>query len=288
MGQLDLAEKYARQSLAIRKRLYSDEHPRVATSLDALSAVMEKKGNFTEAETLLRQAMHIRKTVFGIDSRAVSILKYALGGLLIQTGDWQGAKEAYEQAMQIEKPGTEDWAFAAYRLAYLEQYRGNYKQAQTLAEQALLILIEQYGKEYRHVAWLNSLLSELLLLQEADTKKAEDYARSALSIMSSLYGEDHINTAMVKLRLSEVFIAQDQSKIALSMAQETLEKARADTSLNKSHLATALFTIGRMHQNTGALAQACQYFEEHLYLKLRHYSSDHPFVLKAKENMQNC
>ncbi len=286
--QLDLAEKYTRMSLKIRRELFDENHSRVASALGILSSVMELKGNFNEAEELLQKATDIRIQVFGEQSRAVSSNLYGLGAIQVQTGDWNEAISSYERAMRIDGEGTVNWAFAAYRLAFIKEAKGKYDSAQSLARQALPIMSERYGNDYRHTAWLQGLLSRLNVAQNMNLKEAEDYARSALTTMTSLYTDGHINTAMAKLMLAEVLTARGQTKIAANIALEGLTVARSDTSINKVNLANALTIIGRIYIASDQISTACDYFEELLSVRIRYYNSEHPYVGIAQNYLKQC
>ncbi|MEG4289455.1 tetratricopeptide repeat protein, partial [Microcoleus sp. C2C3] len=51
-GKLDIAIKLNKQSLYLAKRIWGDEHPNVATSLNNLAYLYHAQGKYSEAEPL--------------------------------------------------------------------------------------------------------------------------------------------------------------------------------------------------------------------------------------------
>ena len=65
-GKLGEAEPLYKESLAIKKKVFGDEHPQVALGLNNLAVLLEEGfGNYEESYKLKKEALAIRKKVFG-------------------------------------------------------------------------------------------------------------------------------------------------------------------------------------------------------------------------------
>ena len=60
-GKLDEATTLVKEALVIDKKVSGDEHPNVATSLNALALLLQAQGKLDEAAPLMRQALAIFK-----------------------------------------------------------------------------------------------------------------------------------------------------------------------------------------------------------------------------------
>ena len=66
-GKLDEAEPLFKESLAIKKKVFGDEHPSVATGLNNLALLLYHQQKYNEAKTYMEQALNIRAKVLGPD-----------------------------------------------------------------------------------------------------------------------------------------------------------------------------------------------------------------------------
>ena len=66
-GKYDEAEPLYKESLAIRKKVFGDEHPDVAGSLNNLAVLLYHQQKYNEAKTYMEQALTIWAKVLGPD-----------------------------------------------------------------------------------------------------------------------------------------------------------------------------------------------------------------------------
>ena len=66
-GKLDEATPLYKESLAIRKNVFGDEHPKVATALNNLAVLLYHQQKYNEAKTHMEQAFNIQAKVLGPD-----------------------------------------------------------------------------------------------------------------------------------------------------------------------------------------------------------------------------
>ena len=66
-GKYDEAVTLYKESLAIRKKVFGDEHPSVAESLKNLAVLWWKQNNFQKAEPMFEESVRICQRVLGCD-----------------------------------------------------------------------------------------------------------------------------------------------------------------------------------------------------------------------------
>ena len=66
-GKLDEATPLYKESLAIRKKVFGEEHPDVAGNLNNIAILMYKQKKFSEAKLCMKQALSIWKKALGPD-----------------------------------------------------------------------------------------------------------------------------------------------------------------------------------------------------------------------------
>lgn len=285
-GQLDLAEKYTRMSLDIRNELFDKHHPRVASSLSVLSSILRENGKYRESETLIRKTLKIREKVFGPKNGLVANTLYELGRVLVYTGDWQAAKDAYTRSLQIYPEDSVDWAFSAYRLSELALSTGQYEEAEKLVNAARKIILTKHSSEHHLIPWLNTIAARSLVAQNLRLNVAEENAREAVNLLTESHTSDHISVNMANIYLAQALLARGESKVALKMAEDSLNATRDDTSRTKPFLAKALETVAKMYFKSGSIEKGCSLLQEYISLRLSYYNSDHPYVTRAK--LESC
>ena len=108
IGELEQAEDYGRQSLALHRAVYPEFHPAIANTLAALANVARKANEFDKARELYEESI----ANFAGSQRpdhpdfAWTLRGYAT--LLRQQGDVKGALEAYERALAVRRKAFGD------------------------------------------------------------------------------------------------------------------------------------------------------------------------------------
>ena len=88
-GKNDEAENTFKESLAISKKVFGDEHPYVAESLTTLASLYNVQGKYDEAENTYKESLAIRKKVFGDEHPDVAEILDYLAGLYNVQGKYE-------------------------------------------------------------------------------------------------------------------------------------------------------------------------------------------------------
>ena len=78
-GKYDKAEPLYKESLAIKKKVFGNEHPKVALALNNLAWLLKEQGNAEEAARLGKQALVIFEKVLGPDHPNTQTVRSAWG-----------------------------------------------------------------------------------------------------------------------------------------------------------------------------------------------------------------
>ena len=71
-GKLDEATPLFKESLAIRKKVFGDEHPDVGESLNNIALVLQAQSKYDEATPLYKESLAIKKKVLGEEHPSVA------------------------------------------------------------------------------------------------------------------------------------------------------------------------------------------------------------------------
>jgi len=95
------AVNYYEQALSIDKKVYGDQHPKVATRLNNLGLAWYSLGEYKKAIKLYEQALSIGKKVYGDQHPKVATYLNNLGLAWYSLGEYKKAIKLYEQAESI-------------------------------------------------------------------------------------------------------------------------------------------------------------------------------------------
>src|SRR5262249_48560875 len=127
LGEYDRARRVLEEALAIRRRVNGNNHPDVATSLEALGHVAYGQGNFAEAGRLRREVLALRRRLLGDSNTKTTTALLELTAAMHAQGDVRGAQPLMDEWVAIvthQPPETTDTrAHQLMDLASFYEYR---------------------------------------------------------------------------------------------------------------------------------------------------------------------
>ena len=102
-GKNGEAEPLYKESLAIMKKVFRDEHHEVAQSLNNLAELYRQQGKYAEAEPLYKESLAIMKKVFGDEHPDVATSLNNLALLYKTQGKYDEAEPLYKESLAIRK-----------------------------------------------------------------------------------------------------------------------------------------------------------------------------------------
>ncbi len=92
-----------REALAIRRKIFGDEHADVATSLHNLANILSDQNKLAEAESMHAEALAIRRKLFGNEHPDVASSLYDLARVLRLEGKLTEAESMQREALAIRR-----------------------------------------------------------------------------------------------------------------------------------------------------------------------------------------
>ena len=231
LGEHTKAEVQLRQALALRKKVFGDEHLQVADSLHWLGASLYHQRRASEAEALFRQTLILRGKLLGRENIQVAESMNNLALALSLKGETNEAVSLQREAvaLHVKLLGSNHLGTATtvQNLAYDLMRQGKYAEAETQFRWVLDAYRRIQGTNHPDVAKaLHSLASALR--EQGRNAEAETLFRDALRLKRELYGPDHDevratlrNLATLLRRLGRLAEAEELFRAALASARET-------------------------------------------------------------------
>lgn len=283
------ARQLAESSLAIRRRLYGEEHPDVASSLYTLAEALDLLGEQPAAVERHREALGMRLTTLGPRHDATLDSKLRLARLLAQEGEGAAAEQLARAVLEVRltepTPDPDAIANAEQALA-TAVWRGSGKvaQAETLLISAVSRMERAYGPDdpriERPLVPLGGVYS-----QQGKHQEAIATARRAHALRLAMYGPDHL---AVYLQLSNVAYAlarAGQPLEADSLYREVVARYRRDFPGAHPQLAVALSGLAVIFGRRGEPDSAEHYLRQARDMVRELYGPRHPEMAVLNHNL---
>jgi serine/threonine protein kinase/Tfp pilus assembly protein PilF len=108
LGELDVAERYGQEALALEQALYPPNHPQIGGTLDALGHVAQKRGDRARARALYERSIAIYESSKRPDHPDLAHTLRHLARLSLEEGDTEGAVRLYERALALRRKAFGD------------------------------------------------------------------------------------------------------------------------------------------------------------------------------------
>jgi CHAT domain-containing protein/uncharacterized protein HemY len=267
------------ECLAIRKRVFGEDHHDYANSLDALAVASIETSDFKTAEALAQEAIAIRKRVLGERHPFYALSLNNLGGLYITTGQYAKAEPLYREALTVRSqalgPGHPGTAAVMHNLGELYVETGDLRKAEPLLRDALAIRKRTGGENNaEYAATLNCM--GLLYGNKGEYWKAEPLLLQALAIRKRVLGESHPDYAMSLNNLAGFYNAVDQYAKAEPLYRQAIPALKRAVGENNPRYALALDNLASLYLHTRDHAKAEPLFLEALAVRKRVLGESHP------------
>ncbi|MGA8165131.1 MAG: tetratricopeptide repeat protein [Waddliaceae bacterium] len=194
LGRYGEALKQHEEGLAIRKKVFGDEHPDVATSLSGIGNCLFRLGRYGEALKQCEEALAIRKKVFGDEHPDVAMSLNGIGNCLSGLGRHGEALKQYEEALAIRKKVFGDEhphvATSLSGIGFCLSGMGRHQEALDNYKQAFIIVCCHFKHEHPNIIlYLKSIVVCLRNLGRNDITKATK--EELLPLCIQILGENH-------------------------------------------------------------------------------------------------
>ena len=256
LGGLEVAESLIGESLTIRRRLYGDDHVRVAETSFNLGYTLRRQDRIPEAKALMRDALEsLRRHFAGRDDLqlARAITNYA--GLLKDLEEYDEAEDLYRDSLAMKRrllgPGHSETARGMSNLGTLLEDRGRYDEAEELFRQALAIRRRELAADDPELVHSQQHLARLRYHRE-EYARAADLFRDVLDQRRRIFGQRHLevsrsqnNLALCLQRLGDLPEAEALLREALLIRRQALGDDHHDVAVSRRNLAGVLLELGQ-------------------------------------------
>jgi tetratricopeptide (TPR) repeat protein len=200
-GDLDNAEKFYRESLAMYRRVLGDKHPYVATELENVALTVQSKGDLASAEALLRESLEIHRDLQGESHPEVGRALFNLASVQYDRGATQEALANMRQTLAIYRkayPGDHpEIAVVLNVMSFGLTMAGDYAQADRYLKEGLAMRRRLFDDKSPEIASSLMMLAHLRVA-EAQYPEALELAQSARGIFTTALSADHWRTAIAE------------------------------------------------------------------------------------------
>jgi CHAT domain-containing protein/tetratricopeptide (TPR) repeat protein len=148
LSNMSAAEGLFNRALAIRKKVFGENHRAVANNLNDLALVYSSQRKFTEAENCFKQSLAIEEKLGG-DKREITATLNNLARLYWSQGRYDEAEPMIKQVLEIDEgakgPNHPDVATSLSVLAAIYRSQQKYADATRTYERELAIMEQVYG-----------------------------------------------------------------------------------------------------------------------------------------------
>lgn len=259
-----------------------------SSSLNILSNLYEKIGNYQQALLLSKQSLTIVETQLGRQHPDYATNLNNLAGLYETTGNYEKALLLYKQAVDIveKKLGKQhlDYATVLNNLACLYKSMDCYEEAIPLFKSALYVRKIQLSKYHPDYA---SSLNNLALVYEnlGEYKLALPLFKEALEIISNELGEQHPYFAITLNNLALVYRGISDYQQALALHKKALAIIKDQLGEQHPEYASALNNISLVYKEMGDYSQAFSFCKQSINIRKTQLEEYHPSYAMSLNNL---
>ncbi len=270
LGLPGRAQPLLETSLATRRRIFGEGHPKLADTLSELAAVEEDRGRFPRAIELTRQALGVRRRWYGPEHEKVACSLHRLGMLLRRQGDLSAAEKELRTALSMRRRLAEprDVAESLNGIGVVMWERGRYAEAEQAAREALALRRQAFGTDHVEVAATLNLLAAILAAS-GDWPQAEAVMRDGLEMRRRLYQGDHPKVAESLNNLGALLKDRGRLAEAEPFVREALSMRRRLFGEEHLSVATTLENLGWLAIGRGDHRTAETVLQESLGIRAR-------------------
>lgn len=224
-GQLEDAEAYFIEALALKEQVFGKEHTEYGMTLNNLAAIYLDLGNYKQAEPLFLEAIAIQEEIWGKEHYNYIQSIVNLAAFYIQTEQYQKAQEIYRPFFEGDNPQPMP---PTIYYQVMHQYASTFISSEDYQQAEYWLLKAIAGKEQlngkNHPTYVKSLINiAKLYIPKKQTEKATDYLNQAEKIQIGLTGTTHPSYLTILQNLIAVDIKQQKYKQAIDKIEKGLQ-----------------------------------------------------------------
>ena len=286
LGLYEQARPLLEEAKGARERLAGAHDLETAQSSSDLASLLYDQGEYASAEELARAALRVRRDLLGPRDTLVGTSVSNLAAILDAQGSLAGADSLYRVALAINRERGSPAAVASSLsdLSVALWREGEYAEATPLAEEALSMRREIYGRDHTEVA-VSLLNLATILTATGDYERAESLLRECLAMRRRLLGDRHPDVGLALNNLGNLLRLEGRLEESEEVSREALTIRREALGAEHPDVAASLNNLGVVQYMRGEWAAASDAFEDALGIWRKTLGENHPSVLTGLNNL---
>ena len=247
LDDYDMAMECHYKALAIKKTLFSEDHPEMVHTYSEIGTTYFALGDYEKALEFHNKALDISRKAYGEENPFVAESYSDIGTTYFSMGE-------YENALILFR------------------------------DKALPIYIKLYGTEDSYVALIYSNMGVSYHYLK-DYEKSLESNYEALSIRKKLFGESHPNVAASYDNLGFTYCALGDYEKAMEFLNKSLEIYLKTLGEEHSSVAEVYDNIGWVYDKQNDYEKALEYYQKAYRLLVSSLGEDHPYALLVNERL---
>lgn len=233
VGELDASERYLRDALDMRRRLFGNPHSHVAYSLHLLATLMVTRERYEDAYRYSSEAREQYVKLYADNTERTALEDHLRGSALALQGQLEAAEPLlrHSLAILIREDGADDETVAAARASLGDVLRltGRFDEAREQYELALATYRKLYPGDVAERADPLLGMGELALARSAATASCENF-EEALRLRRDLLSATSwkVDVARIALAYCQTVHGDAQSEARMRAALTDLAAKRRD------------------------------------------------------------
>lgn len=229
LGNYSPGRECGEEAVAIRVKLFGENHSDTAMSIHNLGAILRMMGKNEESLTHHQKAVSIWRELHGENHIDTALALDGVGNSYRSLGKNDEALTFVEQALLIREKvlGTQhpDTAMSLSNVANVCTAIGNYARARECEERAIAILTELFGAK-------SSLMATALrnvaftCYRQKDLKKALEISCEVLAMRKELFGDQHPETIASVADVASLHFDLGHNHLGFQLLDEYLKKIK--------------------------------------------------------------
>jgi len=290
---LSKAIEYHTKALYILKKVYGEEHNRVATCLNNLGEAYRAQGNITKAIEFFTNSLAMLEKVCDVMDKGVATCMMNLGAAYHeQREDPSKIIGLYINALSIlraiygdKDPEHVEIANCFSIAGKICQDQGNHSLAVDFYIKAIRIYEKIYPEGHPKLAACFNFIGELCRIL-GKVPDAIMFGEMAIDMSKKFYGEQHSQVALCMINLGMTY--QDHGELSESMGLYNQSLAMLKRIHGEKHpnIAACLGLLSAGYLKQGDLSNAIECCGHGLAIAKQYYGEEHPVVFTLLRNLQ--
>ncbi|KAK6356092.1 hypothetical protein TWF718_000466 [Orbilia javanica] len=266
-GKYDEAMQWYDQALAGYKKILSEDHPLILSTIHNIASVFFRQDKYDEAMEQYERVLADKEKALGKDHLSTLDTVHGIAGVFFVQGNYDKAMQWYERALAGKEKALNKDDPSIFKtvsnIALIFKSQGKHDEAMQRQKQALTGYKKTLGEDHPLILITMNNIASVFKNQGKHDEAMQWYER-ALAGKEKALGKDHPSTFNTVNDIASAFFEQGKYNEAIQWYEREL--AGHEKALGKDHPSTlnTVYTLGLVFYNQGKYDEARQWYERAL------------------------